>query len=131
VAIFAPLIAPHDPTQQYPRRLLVPPAGRKAAAAFLLGTDAVGRDMLSRLIYGARYSLFIGIVVVRALIGGIVSACSPAFPRLGRYVIMRGDGHHPGLPVAAAGAGAGGVLGPGLTNAMIAIAIVCSRISRA
>jgi ABC-type dipeptide/oligopeptide/nickel transport system permease subunit len=48
-------------------------SGKRAGGpSFLLGTDAVGRDMLSRLIYGAQYSLFIGIVVVAiALIGGI------------------------------------------------------------
>ena len=72
-AIFAPLIAPHDPTQQYRDALLVPPIWQDGGrAGFLLGTDAVGRDMLSRLIYGAQYSLFIGIVVVAiALTGGI------------------------------------------------------------
>ena len=73
-AIFAPLIAPHDPTQQFRDALLVPPFWEEGGRAeFLLGTDAVGRDMLSRLIYGAQYSLFIGIVVVAiALIGGVV-----------------------------------------------------------
>jgi dipeptide transport system permease protein len=84
--------------------------------------------MLSRLIYGAQYSLFIGIVVVAiALIGrhdssgllagffgGWVDTCHHA-----------GHGRDPGVSVASAGAGTGrAVLGPGLTNAMIAIAIV-------
>ena len=73
-AIFAPLIAPHDPTQQYRDALLVPPIWQDGGrAGFLLGTDAVGRDMLSRLIFGAQYSLFIGIVVVAiALVGGVI-----------------------------------------------------------
>src|SRR5690606_39767129 len=73
-AIFAPLLAPHDPTHQYRDALLVPPFWQEGGRAeFLLGTDAVGRDMLSRLIYGAQYSLFIGIVVVSiALVGGII-----------------------------------------------------------
>ena len=50
------------------------PSGRKAGGRrFLLGTDAVGRDMLSRLIYGTRYSLFIGVIVTSiALVGGIL-----------------------------------------------------------
>ncbi|HRM76636.1 MAG TPA: dipeptide ABC transporter permease DppC, partial [Paracoccus sp. (in: a-proteobacteria)] len=73
-AIFAPLLAPHDPTQQYRDALLAPPFWQEGGSTkFLLGTDAVGRDMLSRLIYGAQYSLFIGIVVVAiALVGGVV-----------------------------------------------------------
>jgi dipeptide transport system permease protein len=52
----------------------VPPVWQEGGKAmFLLGTDAVGRDMLSRLIFGARFSLFIGLVVVGiALTGGIV-----------------------------------------------------------
>jgi hypothetical protein len=68
IAIFAPLLAPHSPDQQY--RDAVPQTPFWDAASdprFLLGTDPVGRDMLSRLIYGARYSLFIGFFVVTAV----------------------------------------------------------------
>jgi dipeptide transport system permease protein len=74
LAIFAPLIAPHAPNAQYRDAVLVPPFWAEGArASFLLGTDAVGRDILSRLIYGTRYSLFIGVIVtVIALVGGIV-----------------------------------------------------------
>ena len=112
VAIFAPLLAPHAPDDQYRDRVPAAPglAGRRQAPNILLGTDAVGRDILSRLIYGARFSLFIGVVVVAiALVSGIVAR--PArrlFPRLGRRADHARHGHHPGLPVAAAGAGAGG-----------------------
>src|SRR5687767_9298655 len=64
-AIFAPLIAPHSPNVQYRDAFLLPPAWQEGGnSAFLLGTDAVGRDILSRLLFGSRYSLFIGIVVV-------------------------------------------------------------------
>ena len=71
VAVFASIIAPHDPTAQNREALLVPPFWQEGgSAAYLLGTDAVGRDMLSRLVFGAQYSLFIGIVVVAiALVG--------------------------------------------------------------
>jgi dipeptide transport system permease protein len=74
VALFAPLVAPHDPDVQYRDFFLTPPVWQEGGnAMFLLGTDAVGRDMLSRLIFGARFSLFIGLVVVGiALTGGIV-----------------------------------------------------------
>ncbi len=74
MAIFAPLVAPHSPDFQYRDSFLVPPVWEEGGkAAFLLGTDAVGRDILSRLIFGARFSLFIGVVVVTiALVGGVV-----------------------------------------------------------
>ncbi|TIV06436.1 MAG: dipeptide ABC transporter permease DppC, partial [Mesorhizobium sp.] len=58
VAIFAPLVAPHSPDEQFRDALLTPPAWQEGGRSmFLLGTDAVGRDMLSRLIFGARFSL--------------------------------------------------------------------------
>ncbi|MCL4541977.1 MAG: ABC transporter permease, partial [Chloroflexi bacterium] len=58
MAIFAPLIAPYDPTKLMPGGSNQPPNSR-----YLLGTDSVGRDELSRLIYGARISLSVGIFV--------------------------------------------------------------------
>ena len=65
VAIFAGLLAPYSPTAQMRDFILVPPAWQEGGTwAFPLGTDPVGRDMLSRLLYGARYSFFVGIVVV-------------------------------------------------------------------
>ena len=126
-AIFAPLIAPHEPTQQYRDALLVPPIWQDAGrAGFLLGTDAVGRDMLSRLIYGAQYSLFIGIVVVAiALTGGIFIGLLAGF--YGGWVdtvIMRVMDVILAFPSLLLALVLVAVLGPGLTNAMIAIAIV-------
>jgi len=127
VAVFAQVIAPHDPTQQYRDALLVPPVWQgEGQARFLLGTDAVGRDMLSRLIYGAQYSLFIGIVVVAiALIGGIFVGLLAGF--YGGWVdtvIMRVMDVILAFPSLLLALVLVAVLGPGLTNAMIAIAIV-------
>src|SRR5690606_7837659 len=63
VALLAPWIAPHGPAAQFRDAVLVPPAWEEGGRqAFLLGTDAVGRDILSRLIHGTRYSLFIGTI---------------------------------------------------------------------
>lgn len=126
-ALFAPLLAPHDPTQQYRDALLAPPFWAEGGrAGFLLGSDAVGRDMLSRLIYGAQYSLFIGIVVVAiALIGGIVIGLIAGF--YGGWVdnvIMRVMDVVLAFPSLLLALVLVAVLGPGLTNAMIAIAIV-------
>ncbi len=127
LAVFAQLIAPHDPTQQFRDALLVPPAWQEGGRAdFLLGTDAVGRDVLSRLIYGAQYSLFIGIVVVAiALIGGIfVGLLAGFFGGWVDTVIMRVMDVILAFPSLLLALVLVAVLGPGLTNAMIAIAIV-------
>ncbi|MCB1435163.1 MAG: dipeptide ABC transporter permease DppC, partial [Alphaproteobacteria bacterium] len=65
LAVFADVVAPHLPQEQYRDAFLTPPFWQDGAdPRFLLGTDAVGRDILSRLIYGSRYSLFIGVIVV-------------------------------------------------------------------
>ncbi|MPL84660.1 dipeptide transport system permease protein [Rhodobacter sp. 140A] len=126
-AVFAAVIAPHDPTMQYRDALLVPPLWQEGGRAdFLLGTDAVGRDMLSRLIYGAQYSLFIGIVVVSiALVGGIVIGMVAGF--FGGWidtVIMRVMDVILAFPSLLLALVLVAILGPGLLNAMIAIAIV-------
>ncbi|WP_407943754.1 ABC transporter permease subunit [Mangrovicoccus algicola] len=126
-AVFAPLLAPHDPIMQYRDALLVPPAWTaEGSADYLLGTDAVGRDILSRLIFGARYSLFIGIVVVSiALFGGILIGLLAGF--FGSWVdavLMRIMDVILAFPSLLLALVLVAVLGPGLTNAMIAIAIV-------
>src|SRR5690606_23616268 len=59
VAVFAPWLAPHDPLEQNIVYRLEPPS-----AEFWLGTDSYGRDVLSRLIYGARVSLLVGFVAI-------------------------------------------------------------------
>jgi peptide/nickel transport system permease protein len=73
MAIFAPLIAPHDPYTQILDDRLIPPAFVDAEMSdprYLLGTDNLGRDYLSRLIYGARISLLIGALTV--LVSGVI-----------------------------------------------------------
>src|SRR5262245_44196710 len=73
VAAAAPVIAPQDPTRQSLRARLVGPRWEAAdGRAHLLGTDHLGRDVLSRVIYGARVSLVVGFAAV--LVGGIVGA---------------------------------------------------------
>ncbi len=95
-ALFAPLLAPYAPDVQDKTAFLRPPAWQAGGSAqYLLGTDAVGRDMLSRLLYGARFSLLIGAVVVTLALYRRHHA-RPAcrlFPRLGR----RGDHARHGL----------------------------------
>jgi len=126
-ALAAPLLAPHDPTMQYRDALLQPPVWAEGGSAkFLIGTDAVGRDILSRLIFGARYSLFIGVVVVAvALIGGIFFGLLAGF--FGKWVdalVMRIMDIVLAFPSLLLALVLVAILGPGLLNAMIAIAIV-------
>ena len=127
IAILAPLIAPHLPYAQYRDATLLPPFWQEGGrAAFPLGTDAVGRDMLSRLLFGARYSLFIGVFVTTiALIGGIIIGVIAGY--FGGWidtVIMRIMDIILAFPSLLLALVLVAVLGPGLTNAMIAIALV-------
>ncbi len=127
VAIFANVIAPHGPIEQYRDALLNPPVWQEGGQwRFLLGTDAVGRDLLSRLIYGSRFSLFVGCIVVSlALIVGILVGLVAGFagPIVDAIIMRIMDIilAFPGLLLALVLVA---VLGPGLTNAIIAIAIV-------
>ena len=127
LAIFAPLIAPHAPNAQYRDAVLVPPFWQEGGrAAYLLGTDAVGRDILSRLIYGTRFSLFIGVIVTTiSLVGGIVIGVIAGYFRgWVDTVIMRLMDIILAFPSLLLALVLVAVLGPGLTNAMIAIALV-------
>ncbi len=127
VAIFAPLIAPYAPDVQFRDALLRPPFwDANADPRFLLGTDPVGRDMLSRLIHGARYSLFIGFfVVVGALIVGVVLGVLAGYFRgWVDVLIMRIMDIILAFPPLLLALVLVAILGPGLFNAMIAIALV-------
>ncbi len=127
LAVFAPWIAPHDPVAQYRDAVLVPPVWQEGGrAGFLLGTDAVGRDMLSRLIYGTRFSLFVGVIVTTlSLVGGIaLGVIAGYFRGWVDTVIMRVMDIILAFPSLLLALVLVAVLGPGLVNAMIAIALV-------
>jgi dipeptide transport system permease protein len=127
VAAFAPLLAPYDPTQQFREHALQPPAWQDGGSwAFPLGTDPLGRDMLSRLIEGARFSFFIGVVVVAiAATGGILIGLIAGFaPKWLDTIIMRVMDIILAFPSLLLALVLVAILGPSLTNALIAIAIV-------
>lgn len=127
VAALAPYIAPHDPTMQYRGNILQPPVWQEGGSwQFPLGTDPLGRDMLSRLIVGARFSFFVGIVVVSiASAGGIIIGLLAGFaPQWLDTIIMRLMDIILAFPSLLLALVLVAVLGPSLTNAMIAIAIV-------
>ncbi len=127
IAVFADFIAPHLPNHQYREAFLQPPFWQDGGSlTFPLGTDAVGRDILSRLIHGARYSLFIGCVVVSiALVVGVILGLVAGFFR-GRVdtIIMRLMDIILSFPSLLLALVLVAILGPSLINAMIAIAIV-------
>ncbi|MFP8966220.1 dipeptide ABC transporter permease DppC [Pokkaliibacter sp. CJK22405] len=127
LAIFAELIAPHSPFEQFRDALLQPPAWQDGGSMrFLLGTDDVGRDILSRLIYGARLSLLIGISAVAISLSlGIVLGLLAAFFRGALEVaIMRLVDIMLALPSLLLAIAIVAILGPSLFNSAIAISIV-------
>jgi dipeptide transport system permease protein len=127
LALFAPLIAPHSPDLTNSAVFLKPPAWQQGGSIhYLLGTDAIGRDILSRLIYGARLSLSIGVaVVIIATASGIVLGLVAGFARGAvEIAIMRLMDIILTLPSLLLAIVIVAILGPGLVNAMLAVAIV-------
>ncbi len=127
IAVLAPWIAPHAPHIQDRGALLLPPAWLDGGSwTYVLGTDDVGRDMLSRLMYGARVSLLVGCIVVTLSLGaGIALGLVAGFFRGAvETLIMRLMDIMLALPSLLLAIAIVAILGPGLGNAMIAIAIV-------
>ena len=119
-AIFAPVIAPYDPFQ-----LRVGPLKEPPTRAFPFGTDDLGRDLLSRMIYGSRITLQIGTisVVLAVVLGVLVGVVAGFYGGWVDGVLMRFTDimlSFPGLMLALAIVS---VLGPGLNNAMIAVGL--------
>src|SRR5215470_7683475 len=127
IAIFANIIAPHPPNEQYRDFTLAPPVWEAGGTArFILGTDPVGRDILSRLIHGTRLSLAIGVisVTISLTFGVILGLIAGYFRGLTETVIMRVMDVMLALPSLLLAIAVVAILGPGLANAMYAIAIV-------
>ncbi len=126
-ALLADVIAPYSPKEQFTDAVLRPPSMQPIGGhVFLLGTDPVGRDLLSRLIHGTRLSLLIGFVSVGlSLFGGVLLGLLAGFFRGGvEFTIMRLMDIMLALPSLLLAVAVVAVLGPGLMNAMYAIAIV-------
>ena len=126
-ALFADVIAPYSPKEQFPDAVLKAPSTQPIGGhVFLLGTDPVGRDLLSRLIHGTRLSLIIGLVSVGlSLTGGVLLGLLAGFFRGGvEFTIMRLMDIMLALPSLLLAVAVVAILGPGLVNAMYAIAIV-------
>ncbi|MDB5661313.1 MAG: D,D-dipeptide transporter permease [Cypionkella sp.] len=133
VAIFAPLLAPHDPiTQELGRRLLPP-----GTAGNILGTDDFGRDILSRILYGSRITLYIVLLVILTapVVGLIIGTVAGYFGGWVDTILMRITDIFLAFPKLILALALVAVLGPGMENAVLAIALTSwppyARVSRA
>ncbi len=126
VAIFAPLIAPYEPNDRPGRDLTRPGQYPGPSAQFWFGLDTLGRDEFSRVIYGARQSLIVGVVslLLGAAVGIAVGLLAGAFGGWLDNVVMRVTDMMLAVPGLLFAIGVAAVLGQSLTSVMIAIAVV-------
>ncbi len=132
MAIFAPVIAPHDPLEQNILYRLKPPT-----AEYRMGTDYYGRDTLSRLLYGARISLVIGLLAIGAamVIGSLIGLVAGFRGGRTDIIVMQTMDVLLAFPSLILGLIVVAMLGPSITNLVIAIALTAippfARIARA
>ncbi|KTS17350.1 peptide transporter [Methylobacterium indicum] len=127
MAVFADVIAPHPPNLTNDAAFLKPPFWQAGGSlTYPLGTDAIGRDILSRLIHGARLSLSIGVAVVAVsiLVGTMLGLVAGFVGGATGIVIMRVMDIILTLPSLLLAIVIVAILGPGLMNAMLAVAVV-------
>ncbi len=133
VAAFAPWLAPHDPIAQNLQNRLMPPG----SPGHILGTDDFGRDILSRIIHGARITLYIVtlVAVTAPVFGLLVGTVSGYFGGWVDQVLMRITDIFLAFPRLILALALVAVLGPGIENAVLAIALTAwppyARVARA
>ncbi|HEY3310042.1 MAG TPA: nickel transporter permease [Anaerolineales bacterium] len=121
VALFAPTIAPYGPLTQKIASRLQPPS-----AEYWFGTDELGRDVFSRVVYGARISVPIGFVVIifAMTVGSLIGASAGYLGGLFDLLIMRVADITLAFPSIVLALAIAAILGPGITNALIAMVLV-------
>ena len=121
VALLAPLLAPHDPLQ--PAGLPQQPPG---SGGFLLGSDSIGRDVASRILYGLRASWFSALAVIAGgvLIGGLIGLVAGTAGGVVDTVLMRVTDAFLALPAPVLAITVAAALGPSLVHTLIAVSIV-------
>lgn len=121
LALVVPVLAPHDPLLPVSMPLQAP-----GSNGFLLGTDSIGRDILSRVLYGARSSWFAALVVVAVglLIGGLIGLIAGATGGWLDTVLMRITDAFLSLPAPVLAIAVVAALGPGFVHTLIAVSIV-------
>lgn len=127
LAVFADWLAPHSPNDQFRDFILVPPAFAEGGhSQFWLGTDGVGRDILSRLMHGARLSLLIGLVIIvcSLAMGIFLGMVAGYFGGFADNAIMRMSDILQSLPALLLAIAIVAVLGPSIVNAGFALSLV-------
>jgi dipeptide transport system permease protein len=127
LAIFAELVAPHSPVEQFREAVKAPPVWEDGGSwRFVLGTDSLERDLLSRLIHGARVSLFIGLSVmsVSFVVGTLLGLACAAFGNVVDVVVTRVMDLIMAVPSLVLAILVVAVLGPSLTNTILAVTVV-------
>ena len=119
-AAFAPWLAPYDPYEQHLDQSLDLPS-----RTHLLGTDTLGRDTLSRVIFGSRYSLMVGVIAlgIAAAVGMVLGLVAGYFGGWAQAAIMRLMDSLMAFPMILLAMIVAGMLGPGLRNVMVALGI--------
>ncbi|MBP9951389.1 MAG: nickel transporter permease [Cypionkella sp.] len=133
MALFAPYLAPHDPIAQELSRRLLPPG----TPGNWLGTDDFGRDILSRIIFGSRITLYIVLLVILTapVVGLIIGTVAGYFGGWADEILMRITDIFLAFPKLILALALVAVLGPGMENAVLAIALTSwppyARVARA
>jgi len=124
-AVLAPWIAPHDPTVQTLSSTDTAPSWLGGEGGYLLGTDSLGRDVLSRVLHGLRLSLFVGIVAatVSALLGLTLGILAGWYEEHLGKVLMRLADVQFAVPFVAVGIALTAVLGPGLVPILVILSV--------
>lgn len=137
-AVLAPVVSPHDPILQDVEKRLIPPVGQEGADPnYLLGTDHLGRDIVSRLIYGARISIVVSVsaVALSAVLGTLIGLFSGFYGGKVDNIFMRIADVQLAFPFILLAIAIIAVLGPDLQNIIITMAItgwvIYARVVRA
>jgi peptide/nickel transport system permease protein len=137
-AVFAPLISPHDPILQDVEKRLIPPMGQEGADSnYLLGTDHLGRDIVSRLIYGARISIVVSVsaVALSAVLGTLIGLFSGFYGGKVDNIFMRIADVQLAFPFILLAIAIIAVLGPNLQNIILTMGltgwVIYARVVRA
>lgn len=126
IAIFAPFLASHDPAAVNPLNRLKPPVWMEGGTAeYWLGTDNLGRDMWSRIVYGSRVSLIVGVgaVLVSGFIGAVLGLLSGFYGKWVDAMIMRVSDAFMAIPTILFMLVVLAVVGPGLTTLIFVIGV--------
>lgn len=125
MASFSPMVAPHDPLEQDVKLRLKPPGWREGDHAYWLGTDQLGRDIASRIIYGARISLFVSITAlfVGAVFGITIGLVSGYYRGKLDILFMRLADIQLALPFILLIIAIVGVLGPSIQNIIVVLGV--------